>query len=193
MDEDTETSEVVIDPDGDVVLVLKNDIELQVSSKALSLASTVFKAMFGPQFQEGQDLSASSPKRISLPDDDGAAMTTLCNILHHQTDRVTDSPNSPALVGIGILCDKYDCSKALKPWARTWLGYYQSVFYSAGMNELLSPFYAFGDPQSFEWISKMTVYWTKGFLNKPETAFSLPDGVLGNVPSSLYQTRFPRD
>jgi len=183
MDTDTETSKVVIDPDGDVVLVLKNDTELQVSSKALSLASTVFKAMFGPHFQEGQDLSASSPKGISLPDDDAAAMTTLCNIVHHQSQNVSKGPDHASLVNLGVLCDKYCCSHALEPWSTTWLCFYQRDVSTetTGMNQLLFPFYVFNDVESFKEISKMVVYHTKGFLGTPAATWSLPDGIIGKV------------
>lgn len=116
METATEIPKVTIDPDGDVILVL-DGAELQVSSKALSLASSVFKAMFGPQFLEGQGLSSVSPKRVSLLDDDAAAMTALCNIFHHQSHNVIKEPDQSTLVKIGIICDKYDCSRALRPWS----------------------------------------------------------------------------
>lgn len=45
-----------IDPSGDVALVL-GETSLRVSSKVLSVASPVFRAMFGPYFQEGESLS----------------------------------------------------------------------------------------------------------------------------------------
>lgn len=49
-----------IDPDGDVVLIVGSDesqVSLQVSSKALSLASKVFKTMLlSRNFKEGKEL-----------------------------------------------------------------------------------------------------------------------------------------
>jgi hypothetical protein len=45
-----------LDPSGDVVLML-GETSLRVSSKVLSVASPVFRAMFGPHFQEGESLS----------------------------------------------------------------------------------------------------------------------------------------
>ena len=59
---------ITIDPDGDVVLVLEG-AQLQVSFKALSLASKVFKSMFGPYFAEGNAISSSSPCRVPFTDD----------------------------------------------------------------------------------------------------------------------------
>jgi hypothetical protein len=45
-----------LDPSGDVVLVL-GETCLRVSSKVLSVASSVFRVMFGPHFQEGESIS----------------------------------------------------------------------------------------------------------------------------------------
>ena len=71
----------VMDPEGDVILVL-GDVGLQVSSKVLSVASPVFKAMFGPHFAEGQGQASSmKPRRIKLHDDDVEAMKVLCKYI----------------------------------------------------------------------------------------------------------------
>ena len=68
----------VMDPEGDIILVL-GDVGLQVSSKVLSLASPVFKAMFGPHFAEGQGQASSTKiRRVKLHDDDVEAMKILC-------------------------------------------------------------------------------------------------------------------
>lgn len=52
---------VVIDPDGDVLLLVGKKTakaSLQVSSKVLSVTSTVFKAMFSRNLKEGNGLAA---------------------------------------------------------------------------------------------------------------------------------------
>ena len=59
-------SKVVIDPDGDLVLVLPN-AEIQVSQKILSLTSTVFKAMLNGNFVEGNSNLVGGIRRVSLP------------------------------------------------------------------------------------------------------------------------------
>jgi hypothetical protein len=50
------TPTIFLDYSGDVVLKL-GEISLRVSSKVLSIASPVFRAMFGPHFQEGETVS----------------------------------------------------------------------------------------------------------------------------------------
>ena len=188
----TEVSKIVIDPDGDVIFVLAGT-ELQVSSKVLSLTSSVFRAMFGPKFLEGQSLSAASPKRVSFPEDDAATMTTLCNILHHQSQNVIKEPDHTTVLKIGILCDKYDCSHALQPWSGTWLGHYQRGLSAetSGLTQLLFPFYVFNDVASFKEVSRIVVYYTKGFLSRPAMTGSLPDAILGKLASGLSLTGFP--
>lgn len=49
----------IIDPEGDIVLIVGQDdnaTDLRVSSKALSLASPVFGALFKPKFREGVEM-----------------------------------------------------------------------------------------------------------------------------------------
>lgn len=69
----------VINPDGDVILICGEN-ELQVSSKVLSLASPVFKALLNPNSAEGQP-APSKASRIQLHDDDAESM---CAVLHHK-------------------------------------------------------------------------------------------------------------
>lgn len=53
-------TKIVVDSEGDVLLVVGDDDarrSIQVSSKMLSSASKVFKAMFSRKFKEGSDLA----------------------------------------------------------------------------------------------------------------------------------------
>ena len=73
--------------EGDVIFVLQQT-RLRVSSVILSSASPVFKAMFGPNYAEGQgQRSAGEPREVPLFDDDLCAMARLCRLLHHQPDQ----------------------------------------------------------------------------------------------------------
>lgn len=102
--------------DGDTILVLTS-ARLRVCSAILCSASPVFKVMLGPKFSEGQDLrNVQNPKEISLPDDDTAAMTRLCRLIHHQHDPQAGEPHefaAKALFDLTVLMDKYACTAAL--------------------------------------------------------------------------------
>ncbi len=95
----------VIDPDGDVIFIC-GEIELQVSSKVLSLASPVFKALFSPNFAEGQPTS-SKAIHIHLHDDDAESLRFLCAILHHKCAS-TNGIGLERLEKLAVVTDKYD-------------------------------------------------------------------------------------
>jgi hypothetical protein len=146
------SSTVVIDPDGDILLHLLQEQltddasdgktvgkkpesrELIVSSKVLSLASPVFKAMLSSRFKEGIELAeekaSSKPYTLNLPDDNAEATTILCRILHFNMNDVPEKPTPVCLEDLAFLCDKYRCINAMKYcgsiWLRDWLVVYDS-------------------------------------------------------------------
>lgn len=104
-----------IDPDGDVILVC-GETEFQVSSKVLSLASPVFKALFGPNFAEGQATTRKT-SRIQLHDDDAESMRFMCAVLHHKCAS-GNSIGLERLERLAVVTDKYDVctfSRSIRP------------------------------------------------------------------------------
>lgn len=102
-------------PDGDVILVLGSDrVHLRVASRCLRSASTVFDAMFGPDWSEGQNLSSESPKHIYLDEDDPEAMNTACLVLHRSNNATPRLPKPWGVLQVAILTDKYQLNVALK-------------------------------------------------------------------------------
>ncbi|KAB5576349.1 hypothetical protein GE09DRAFT_1095428, partial [Coniochaeta sp. 2T2.1] len=65
---------------------------LLISSKVLSVASPVFKAMFYGRFREGIELAESRVASVvyaqELPEDSADAMINLCFLLHAKLDEV---------------------------------------------------------------------------------------------------------
>ena len=108
---------------GDVILKLRNDTtayDLLVSSHALSLVSPVFSAMFNDAFVESQNLSSASTRQIDLPDDDPELMKALCDIAYMRTADIPSRHKEDFLVEFAVLCDKYDCTQAVRPWSGIW-------------------------------------------------------------------------
>ncbi|EME88561.1 uncharacterized protein MYCFIDRAFT_85006 [Pseudocercospora fijiensis CIRAD86] len=105
--------EICLDEEGDVILKVdrKDPFHLRVSSKNLMRASPVFAALLGPQFREGQaKRSSQDPLEVALPEDDGNAMSMICQQLHpgHKL------PSGPAakmdvatILDYAVLVDKY--------------------------------------------------------------------------------------
>lgn len=81
-DQQLEASMENIDLGGDITLLVgsTSQVRLKVSKAILSFASSYFAALLGPHFKEGAD--AAEQKDVELQDDDGKAMTMLCQILH---------------------------------------------------------------------------------------------------------------
>lgn len=109
-----------LDPDGDVMLKLDDGAAVLVSSKILSLASPVFKALFAPSFSEGAKLAELGYIEVSLRDDNPCAMRTMLAILHYQDASELDGTDPEAIAILAICCDKYNCVKPIRPWVETW-------------------------------------------------------------------------
>lgn len=73
---------VCLDPDGDLILCLKDGATLLVSSKVLSLASASFQAMLCVAQAEDKDISSESPPVIDLPDDHPIGMKIVAHLVH---------------------------------------------------------------------------------------------------------------
>ena len=104
-----------VDLEGDVELELSTMV-FRVSSKVLSSASKVFKAMFLPHFQEGTELARNRTCRIPPPDDDPDAMLALVYIIHHRPGGLHRMGSAKDISKIAMLADQYDCIGAAYFW-----------------------------------------------------------------------------
>jgi hypothetical protein len=147
-----------IDPDGDVYLC-SDQFKLLVSSKVLSVASPVFKKLFGPHFAEGCQVSSTSPGSISLFEDDAVAMLTLCHVLHHQAYKVTTKPSFTFLEKVAVAADKYDCLQGMAQWGGNYCSHMIRA-YPDGINagRILLSTVLFDDPIGFRAVMKSMVY-----------------------------------
>ena len=147
-----------IDPEGDVYLC-SDDFKLLVSSKALSLASPVFKKLFGPHFIEGSQISAKKPGSTTLSEDNAEAMVALCQIIHHQPFKAAYDPPLRFMDTLAIIADKYDCVPALAPWSASWL-HVKLRLEPSGLEvgRLLFSAFLFNDPVIFQQVTKSMVY-----------------------------------
>ena len=116
------------DPDGDVFLLVRNNamdecsepIRMQVSSKHLSLASPVFKAMLSRNFLEGATLNTMGSLQMNL-DDDSQALVVLLSVIHCQPSKIPSNIDLNLLVGIATLVDKYQLHEAAALLSGQWV------------------------------------------------------------------------
>lgn len=189
-----------VDPAGDLLLLLETGQDgrptqslVRVSSKVLSLASTVFAAMMSPKFAEGQALlKAISPETpsISLPDDDSEAVIWVCKALQFEQDLTVDIKFS-LLRKLAILSDKYDLVGALNPWSHAWLQRWPGSSHGIDSHaEILWISYALGN-EAYFWRnsrSPMHLYTMEdlaAFQNESLIAM-LPDRLLVGCPTLSF-------
>jgi hypothetical protein len=154
--------------EGDVVFNLKLT-RLRVSSAILASASPVFKVMLGPVFREGQDFrSAQYPKQIPL-EDDSAAITRLCFLLHHERDPIDPASQdisladgSEGLFALAVVADKYGCADAVRTTGSSLVSHFVYSSISIGMSieavmYLVSTAYVLGDPRHFALLTRHLV------------------------------------
>lgn len=132
-----------LDPDGDIVLILtdedqdsdpnstytddgndpsQRETRVRCSSKHLSLASPVFKAMFSSNFKESAVLQSTGTLNVPLPDDDATPLLILLNIIHGQTKEIPQEMDLYMLTRIAIMVDKYRLQGlAVKIMSRIWI------------------------------------------------------------------------
>ena len=124
------------DPDGDVVLILSSSdnvsnpmsVRRRASSRHLSLASDVFRAMLSGNFKEGAALKSTGIVDIPLPDDDPFAITILLNVIHGRSSRIPLRVSLERLTQIAILVDKYRTEESIEIMAHVWTENLRSEF-----------------------------------------------------------------
>lgn len=102
--------------DGDLILAVgEAQVRLRASANVLLRSSTVFGALLGPHFREGQHAgTAEQPKEIRLHEDDAAAMSDMLNLLHNNPVKgLLLNPTANKILALAVVVDKYDCVEAL--------------------------------------------------------------------------------
>ncbi|TGO16213.1 hypothetical protein BTUL_0031g00800 [Botrytis tulipae] len=95
-------------------------IRMLVSSKHMSVASPVFKAMLQTSSQEGIELKKTGKVELSLRDEDSKAWNILLNIIHGRFRSVPLDINLFMFTQIALLCDKYQMHEVAYAFIPTW-------------------------------------------------------------------------
>jgi hypothetical protein len=114
--------DVDIAKDGNVVLVVGlEERRLRLSASLLANVSKVFRAMFGPNFSEGQDLGniSSGPKEVHMPEGNADAIEIICSMMHFRS--VPREVGPDLMLHIAITADKFDCGIVLQHASILWL------------------------------------------------------------------------
>jgi len=134
------SSPLELDPNSDVTIVLSTTPKVasapttvKVSSKCLSLASSVFSTMLRPNssFLEGSQLKKTGHLELTL-DDNPEAMLIILKSLHHRNDKIPRYLDVAVLYEIALIADKYDLYSFLVPWAEVWISPHRTQHFLAG-------------------------------------------------------------
>ncbi len=129
---------IKIDPAGDLDLHLTSHdgpTVFQVSSKAMSLASPVWRTMLDPKgpFRE----SKPNNGEVTFEDDDANALMILLLAAHLRFQELPQTLKYPQLLDLCVACDKYDCIELVRPWVPGWESSLKSLADKAGYEERL--------------------------------------------------------
>ena len=147
---------ITVDPIGDLHLIAKyglHEITFRVSSKAMSLASAVWRTMLDPagHFKESQP----AHNKISIQDDDAEALLVLLLAAHLRFHEVPLRLWLEQLMNVCILCDKYDCIGLVKPWIEGWEDHCGRPELHGGHKKLpLLVAWSTGDEAKFEHVAR---------------------------------------
>ena len=129
----------------------------------------MFKALLSPHFREGTELRSTGAVEILLPEDDAAAMETICCVLHFCYEHISFEPPQGQLGRIAITAEKYDLAKALEPIAHVWISRVRQNSNREQWETLLIIAYLLQQEELFESIGEDIVWRSESKM--PDTDF----------------------
>lgn len=160
------------------------EIQMQLSSKHLALASTYFQRMMANDWKESK---AENDYAYTITADDWNpdALIIMMNILHGQTQEVPKIIDVEKLAKIAVLVDYYGCHKAMNWFAEVWISRIAEPFYvSYSRDTLLRLFvsYVFSDNDAFTKLTKAIIYESRGPIHT--LGLPIPKELVGKLQKS---------
>ncbi|KAK1992543.1 hypothetical protein LX36DRAFT_694203 [Colletotrichum falcatum] len=177
-----------LDPDGDVVLTLRNpnasfadwdasEIIFLLSSQHLSLASHYVKAQLNDTWSK-PTLGSDGRYQLDASDWDVNALLLLMRIFHRKTKGIPRRIDLEALTKMAVIIDYYKCHEAIAFFSDIWIEALQNQLPSECNRELvlwLSISYILQQETMFKAVTKVAIQKSKG----PIPTLKLP------IPQSL--------
>lgn len=182
---------VEIDPKGDLILHVSSETTahfLRVSSKALCLASPVFRTILeSPLFLEGralQSASTESPFQMQLHDDDYESLLIVVNTVHLKARKIPTTLSLGQFYQLAIVCDKYDVAEIFVPWVKVWTAILRKTPRGVACQRWLVISWVFRMSKTFEAVTKEMIY----DVSLSADFATSGDGSVetGNVPSRVF-------
>lgn len=132
----------------------------------------------GGRFKKGVELSTNGTVEISLAQDDGESVATLCSIIHLQQDELPDCLEVSPLRDITRVADKYSLLAVTKGTIQCWVYELLDDAPDHDRKSLLFVAVELGTARLFEDISKQIVLKNIGSISAPWYE-DLPAGLAG--------------
>lgn len=201
---------VVFDPTGDVFLLLAKDsgddalttdpstsqgdgtpakpaiqeVELQVSSKHLALASKVFGHVFSDNTREHDPSADRDLVTIPLLEDSYDAMVILLNIIHGRTRSVQRRVPFQTLLHITILINKYEFHEVTEVYTDKWFDDLRPTMPQHVHPDLPSWIYicwVLGVREVYTTLTAIAIHETDGGVVDPDGLVPLPYWIKGKI------------
>lgn len=159
--EEPQESHIILDASGDLSLLVdegENQVTFRVSSKAMCLASPVWRVMLDPSgpFKEARPENDS----VLFPEDDAQALQILLYIAHLQFHSIPENLSFTQLLNLAIICDKYDTARLLFPWFHKWGTSFRDSALELGHECSLLIAWVFRDLDTFKHVADTLVRTT---------------------------------
>lgn len=147
----------------------------RVSSVFMSHGSPVFAAMLSEKYAEGQDLSATNPKEVPLPDDDPDTILLLCQLLHLRQDALPEMLPVDQLLTLATTTDKYQFAGSICMVGENWLQKQETpIMPESQVWKMINIAYLFGLKKQFCHLTHLFLYsfpssYLEGVMEIPES------------------------
>jgi hypothetical protein len=84
-----------------------------------------------------ENQAKAEPYKLSLEDDDIHAMAVMLSVMHPRAGDTPKTINFKQLKEMAVICDKYDCAAAMKPWDGMWMQQWLKLATEDGFEEWL--------------------------------------------------------
>jgi hypothetical protein len=174
-------SSAAIDSSADSSFCLE-EVIIRASSRHLTFASPVFRAMLERKFSESNTLRMTGSVEIPLPGDDPDALLIVLNAVHGRFRAIPLTVDLETLTQIAVLVDKYDLLEPVELLADFWFDNLKPNIpevYTDDIPSWICICWVLNKPTEFERTTRIAMRRGRG--NLPAAGLPIPQPVIGTL------------
>jgi hypothetical protein len=161
------------------------EVIIRASSRHLTFASPVFRAMLERKFSESNTLRMTGSVEIPLPGDDPDALLIVLNAVHGRFRKIPLTVDLETLTQIAVTVDKYDLLEPVELLADFWFDNLKPSIpevYTDDIPSWICICWVLNKPAEFEQVTRIAMRRGRG--NLPSAGLPIPQPVIGTYLSS---------